>query len=583
MTKPASLLFSFSLTSVLLVMLTLCPLKGQDFERIAPKTLPQQEGTATLPAAPPQTAEAASDEAVLVKSLKALIFVGSPDKVRKEGVPGAQGISAEGVPLLKKEEFTRIASDYMGKPVSRASLNKLTRDIILFYRKNDRPVVDVAVPEQDITEGVVQYIVLEGRLGCVKTEGNKWFSSKTLIDEIDIKPGQTVSARELTENVNWLNGNPFRLVNAILTPGKEKGETDIVLKTKDRFPARFYAGYEDSGNDPTGDERIIAGMNWGDAFFLDQQLNYQFTADPHCNKMTAHSGSWIVPLPWHHRLTSFGSYSESRADMANPLFDLGGMSWQASTRYSVPLPTEGPYSHEATAGFDFKQSNNNLDFGGAQVFDTTSDINQFMFGYISTLRDDWGSTTFDFSLFYSPGGWTPRNRDFNFDAARQGAYAEYRYQKFVVQRVTKLPADFTWILKGTGQFTDCNLLSSEQLGFGGYSSIRGYDEREVNGDEGYIINTEIRTPSVSLGQVFGLEKAVDQLQFLGFFDYGCAMNHELLPGEDPHIQLAGAGPGLRYTISPYCTVRFDYGWQLYDTTYNQRYNSRGHLGVVFSY
>lgn len=152
-----------------------------------------------------------------------------------------------------------------------------------------------------------------------------------------------------------------------------------------------------------------------------------------------------------------------------------------------------------------------------------------------------------------------------------------------LERVTKLPWDFSWMAKGTAQFAHRNLLASEQLGVGGSTTVRGYDEREANGDEGYLASTEIRTPPVSLGVAVGLDKAIDQLQFLAFFDYGVAENRILLPGEDPHVQLASVGPGLRYAISPWLSVRFDYGWQLYDTALNPRYNSRGHLGVIIAY
>ena len=57
-----------------------------------------------------------------------------------------------------------------------------------------------------------------------------------------------------------------------------RATTDLMLRTQDRFPLRVYAGYEDSGNQFTGDDRIITGFNYGDLFHLGQQLSYQFTS-----------------------------------------------------------------------------------------------------------------------------------------------------------------------------------------------------------------------------------------------------------------------------------------------------------------
>jgi hemolysin activation/secretion protein len=138
--------------------------------------------------------------------------------------------------------------------------------------------------------------------------------------------------------------------------------------------------------------------------------------------------------------------------------------------------------------------------------------------------------------------------------------------------------------KATVQWASTNLLPSEQIGAGGYSTVRGYDEYEASGDEGYLVNAEVRTPAFSIGNLFGLKKATDRLQALVFTDYGSVWKKKIVFGEDPHQDLWSIGPGLRYTISPYFSMRFDYGFQLTDTGQSTRdYNSRGHLGLVLSY
>jgi hemolysin activation/secretion protein len=69
-----------------------------------------------------------------------------------------------------------------------------------------------------------------------------------------------------------------------------------------------------------------------------------------------------------------------------------------------------------------------------------------------------------------------------------------------------------------------------------------------------------------------------------FFDHGEVGNHQLLPAETRHLILASAGPGLRYALSPYVTVRFDYGWQLRPSGVSElQRTERGHLGIVVAY
>lgn len=575
--RPARFLRAFAIA-----WLVLCVAQGAralDYEKLQPKVPESSQGEIEMPPVPKP---AEGDEAkVLVKDLRGLVFVDSPSKVKKGGVSGVSGIQAVDLPLLQDPSFKPVVEGYFGKPVTLRVLNTIVRDIIIYYRNNERPVVDVIVPEQEITGGIIQLVVIEAKLGEVRVEGNKWFSSEDLADDVRIKPGENFDEEILRSDLRWINNNPFRDVNFIYTPGKNPGTADLELQVKDRFPIRVFAGYEDTGNDLTGDERFLTGLNATDIFGTDQQLNYQYTTDPTGKKLVAHTGSYIIPLPWRHTLTFFGGYAESKADVVAP-FTLEGVSWQVSTRYLVPLPDIGPYQHEAQAGFDFKQSNNNLEFGGATVTNTPTEILQWMLGYDGSMKDEWGATTAGISLFVSPGGWTDKNRTANFQIYQAFATDEYVYGIVDFDRVTRLPWDFTLNTRFKYQFSNANLLGSEQFGLGGYQTVRGYDEREANGAEGYNTSVELRTPTLSLGDLVGINGAKDQLQFLFFWDYGVTGNRTLLPGEDPNMVLSGVGPGVRYAINPYLSFRFDYGFQLVQAVAT-RHNSRGHIGVVLSY
>ena len=119
---------------------------------------------------------------------------------------------------------------------------------------------------------------------------------------------------------------------------------------------------------------------------------------------------------------------------------------------------------------------------------------------------------------------------------------------------------------------------------GGYETVRGYDERAANGDNGFLISTEVATPPVSLFQLFGDQKIKDQLQFLGFVDYGGTSLHQVTPADvNPNSDLLGIGPGLRYVINPYVSVRFDYGFQMTDPEYvDTGFDSHHHSRAAIS-
>ncbi len=63
-------------------------------------------------------------------------------------------------------------------------------------------------------------------------------------------------------------------------------------------------------------------------------------------------------------------------------------------RYEVPLRAPANMTQSLVAGTDFKESNNNLAFGGVPVISNTyADTAQFVLGYQATYTDPYGSTT----------------------------------------------------------------------------------------------------------------------------------------------------------------------------------------------
>jgi hemolysin activation/secretion protein len=561
------------------------PLRAaEDYERIAPKQPPVYP---TQPAHVPVQGRVTKGDPnqVLVAHLNALVFVAAPGDVVKSGLVD-HGIDFKDVKPPAPEHFVSVVMPYLGKSVTRGKLTELVQSIIVYYRDHARPVVDVAVPAQDITNGVLQVVLLEGRVGQVTVAGNRWYSSSEIRDGVSLREGGPIDSRELETDLDFLNSNPFRSTQVVYRPGEKLGETDITLQTQDRFPARVFAGYEDSGDVETGVDRYFVGFNYGDLFRLGQQVNYQYTTSSNFENLRAHSGSYVIPLPWQHTLTFFGSYVDTKGSIPGS-FGLTGRTYQISGRYSVPLPTFSfsrvTLKETAAAGFDYKFIKDSLEFGTVPAANTLYDIDQFVLTYDLAENDPFGRTTLDENLYISPGGWGGNNNDTQFSAAHTGATSSYVYNTINLERVTKLPWDWSLALRGVVQSSNSNLVASEQLGLGGYDTVRGYDEREVNTDDGFIFSTELRTPPVSLGDAFGYAPLKDSLQFFGFWDYGDGSNHTALPGESNEIPLSSVGVGLRYAISTYLSVRYDYAFQLLRTGFDNDHGSRSDLGVVISY
>lgn len=113
----------------------------------------------------------------------------------------------------------------------------------------------------------------------------------------------------------------------------------------------------------------------------------------HFSDIIVLSGYYRIPMPTRGTLAFFGSWAQYDARHAG--LDVDGFSWQASMRYIHPLPTLwDAYSHEVQVGYDFKQTNNDLGYGGADVYDGVVDTSQLVLQYGGYWQDPLGSTSF---------------------------------------------------------------------------------------------------------------------------------------------------------------------------------------------
>lgn len=559
-------------------------LHAQNYEKISPRGVTPQN--ASIPVLPSSTSDSLSDDTEeIIPELKSIWFASSPSKLETISSPeqSIQGLFSIDLPLLKESKLQSRLKPFLGKPASMKSLKEIAKIIVQYYALKDRPVVDVWIPEQeDVSQGVVKMVVSESKMGSISVTGNRYFKKSDYFDAIELQEGGQIDTNELREGLRASNRNPFNQVNATFSPGFRENTTDVKFQVKDRFPAQFYTGYEDSGTALTGSDRLYAGGLWGNAFGQRHLLGYQFTTSPDLEKMRAHSASYTVPLPNRHEWSIQGSYAESEAALAAP-FELKGKSWTVGTLYWIPLRSGDSWEHEVEGGFDFKQTNSNLDFGQSNVFQHLADINNYLLGYRWKMRDSLGKTEASLHGYYNPGEGTSNNNDQAVRNLRAFAESQYFYSRGVLTRELVLPFDFRYEGKFSGQYTSDSLPPSEMWNVGGWETVRGYGEYAASGDRGWMASHEFQTPGIHFGNWIQRPELQDELRFIAFFDMGWTQNLKTLQGEKEDHYLIGTGFGLRYQLNAYLRLRFDYGYQLHEQNLDGRGNQRAHLGLVLSY
>jgi hemolysin activation/secretion protein len=533
---------------------------------------------------PPTDPPKPPEDHVLIPCLQGIVLIGHPEDIKTDGIKHLDDVFVVDVFIPGGAASLRqcIGPKFLGQCLTQKRLVELKRCIIDYFRMHRKPIVAIQIPEQDITGGVLQLLVVEGKLGEIRSVGNCWTPSCRLENYMSLCPGDPIDEARVIQDLSFMNRNPFRRTDVVYTPGTHPGTTDIELVTEDRRPIRVYIGAENTGVETTDRERILAGFNWGNVFGLDHVFSYQFTASPDFHKFKAHTVHYTAPLPWRHLLNVFGGVSFVHPKIPKCKRS-DGYGVQGSLRYDIPLRPTQEYLHEFSWGFDFKRSNNNIEFVETPIFfGSYVNLTQLVVGYNAAWDRNGTKTTLDGEIFWSPGKWLNDQSDRAYQTLRAFAKNQYIYGKLELSHIIRVFRDFSLSLIGKGQLSNRNLLPSEEFGLGGHDSVRGYDEREENADNALLLSSELRSPVMHLFRCKN-HCLKDELQLLWFIDYGLGGSHRRIKDEPAFHYLLGAGPGVRYMIAPCLSARLDWGIKLHHSKSLGRNNSRVHFALVASF
>jgi hemolysin activation/secretion protein len=111
-----------------------------------------------------------------------------------------------------------------------------------------------------------------------------------------------------------------------------------------------------------------------------------------------------------------------------------------------------------------------------------------------------------------------------------------------------------WLVRAalTGQYAENPLPAGEQIGLAGSTAVRGFLERAISTDRGYVVNLELYSPDYA--SKLGLDGS---LKAIVFHDFASGQNMQALGTGFARANVASVGVGLRYTLKKDITVRFD--------------------------
>ncbi|MEW6664912.1 MAG: POTRA domain-containing protein [Thermodesulfobacteriota bacterium] len=453
--------------------------------------------------------------------------------------------------LFTEDAIEKVLKPFAGGEKSAEDVEKARDALEQLYHEQGYPAVLVNIPEQTVEEGVVRLQVIESRIGRVKVTGNRYFSRSKIMQRLpSIIPGEILYVPRVQEDLGRVNRNPDLKVAPVLAPGEEQGLIDVELKVADRLPLHGSLEVNNRSTHDTTDLRVNGLLRYDNLWQKEHSVSLQYQTSPQdMDEVQVVAGSYVLPAPWNEDflLALYSVWSDSQTAFGEG-FKVLGKGNIFGARLVMPLPAQGLYSHNLTAGLDYKDFDETLGFqseaeGGVK---TPMRYLPLLFSYNATLPDPWGQTRLSGGLNVAFRGLVTDQRQF--EVKRFQAKGNYLFVTLGAERSQKLPWGMGLFLKLDGQIAAQPLISNEQYSAGGMESVRGYKESEVQGDDAAHASIEFLGPDV--GDLVGLSGKLQVVPFL-FYDFATLRTQEPLPEQDEWQHIQGVGFGLRGTITKY--------------------------------
>jgi hemolysin activation/secretion protein len=427
--------------------------------------------------------------------------------------------------LVPAAEFQNAAEPFIGKDMDGEALARLLDAVNAVYTTRNITTARAVVGSQAITDGVLEIELVEGRLGQLTVEGEKYTREHFITDRIHLPPGEVVDATALRDQLVYLNKTTELQVRAMLQPGAARGETDVRLNVvePERWGVDFFV--DNNGADSTGKVRGGAqGFVYG-IFGRDDRFVASLA---HSKGGNDGAFSYSAPvLPGNGRLSLNASHSQ--INIINGPFaaiDVVGKSTVYGLEYDQPLFANSKWLITGTLAYS--KGNATTDISGVSIADSHTDL--ITAGLSSQYVGDgrqWGFT----QLYTRIKSDEPMLGETSFQTFPGNAY--------YIQRL----GESRWVVRGNlgWQFSKGdNLPSANLFQIGGLGSVRGYERGIVSGARGYYASLELH------------RLVNDKLDVYGF------ANHGVIQGFYPDsIQITGAGVGTLWRAKKWLTISAD--------------------------
>jgi hemolysin activation/secretion protein len=438
------------------------------------------------------------------------------------------------------DKAQRVLSAYTGADMSFERLQQATAALEAALRDAGYSLYRVVLPPQEV-KGTITLRVVRFTVGKVTLEGNQHFDAANIRASVpELREGTSPNLLTVGRQLAVVGDNPAKRTTLVVREGVGQDTIDLALRTQDSAPWALQLNASNTGSDTSGKDRITLSASHHNLWNRDHQASIAYTGSANNGDVKQYGLNYSMPF---YGIGSTLGLSASKSNVTGDFagFEIAGAGRALGVSFTYYLDPLGAYKSYVQANLDDKL------FNGARFagFLLSPDVRSrpVSLVYFGKYEADRLSATARAELAANISGGSGNDEvayapnDHKFTVLRLGGGVQWRFA-----------SDWLLSTRALVQGTGDRLISGEQFGLGGASTLRGLPERSLTGDNGVQLSLEGYTPQWLPG-----------LRGVAFVDAGEVRRKERPFEPAATARASSAGLGVRYGWKDHVSITLDFG------------------------
>jgi len=466
-----------------------------------------------------------------------------------------------GLTVISPDQLVPVVNKFVGPNKKFQDLLDASAAIRRELARRGYFLADAVIPKQKIENGVVEILVVEGRIGKVRVQFDKdvVINQSLVMSYLStLQTGAVITAKDVERALFLISDLRGISARSVFVPGEKIGSADLVVRVSKTKGYDGSLDFDTNGSQYTGLFRGGVTYNINNPFHRGDliSVNYLKSLDGGLHALSI-GGDLVNTGDQDYRrityLTPIGelgsklgiSYSQLHYQLGTPTFDPVAASGDATVASFMAVQ---PIVRSRNANFMITYQYDDRKFHDAQMaygYVADKETKVYSLAYSGDLRDSaFGGGINVGNFVVTSGGLDIKQPDIRLSDHTSGLNSQGSYKKvnFTYSRLQQLNRSSALYYSYTQQAASKNMDSSEKISLGGPGGVRAYPQGEGSGDEGYVSTVELRYSLPKSDTLAG------DRTFVVFYDFAWSRNNKDSSSQNPSVDtsLKGIGAGLNW-------------------------------------